>query len=124
MALAVAFFTIPPNPTPSNLRSPSRKDFCFDFLQLLKPTPPRRRRRIRRELTSAAAMFTDNVFVSDIIAEGLSGGIALSLLKLWEQTATRGVFDQVCCSFHLWFVSIGEFWFCGVCRYACDWVKI
>lgn len=39
-------------------------------------------------------MFTENVFVSDIIAGGLSGGIALSLLKLWEQTAKRGVFDQ------------------------------
>lgn len=106
MALAVAFFTLPPNPTPTNLhlRPPSRKDFCFDFLHPLKPT---RRRRFRRELTSAAAMFTDNVFVSDLIAEGLSGGVALSLLKLWEQTATRGVFDQVCCYFQLWFVSIG-----------------
>lgn len=40
-------------------------------------------------------MFTENVFVSDIIAGGLSGGVALSLLKLWEQTAKRGVFDQV-----------------------------
>lgn len=40
-------------------------------------------------------MFTENVIVSDIIAGGLSGGVALSLLKLWEQTAKRGVFDQV-----------------------------
>ncbi|KAI3470068.1 hypothetical protein Pfo_026731 [Paulownia fortunei] len=44
---------------------------------------------------SAAAMFSDNTVVSDIIATGLSGGIALSLLKTWEQTAKRGVFDQV-----------------------------
>ncbi|XP_057797887.1 probable phytol kinase 3, chloroplastic [Salvia miltiorrhiza] len=89
MAFAIAFFTIPPNSTP-NLRCPLRKD-CFNFIQLLKPKP---RRRVRRELTSAAAMFSDNVFVSDIIAEALSGGVALSLLKLWEQTAKRGVFDQ------------------------------
>lgn len=40
-------------------------------------------------------MFSDNVVVSDIIATGLSGGIALSLLKIWEQTANRGIFDQV-----------------------------
>ncbi|XP_047952623.1 farnesol kinase, chloroplastic-like isoform X1 [Salvia hispanica] len=89
MALAIAFFTIPPNSTP-NLRCPLKKD-AFNFIHLLKPTP---RRRIRRELKSVAAMFTDNVVVSDLIAGGLSGGIALSLLKLWEQTAKRGIFDQ------------------------------
>ncbi|XP_042014696.1 probable phytol kinase 3, chloroplastic isoform X2 [Salvia splendens] len=89
MAMAIAFFTIPPNSTP-NLRCPLKKD-AFNFIHLLKPTP---RRRIRRELKSVAAMFTDNVVVSDLIAGGLSGGIALSLLKLWEQTAKRRIFDQ------------------------------
>ncbi|KAL3616143.1 hypothetical protein CASFOL_040000 [Castilleja foliolosa] len=39
-------------------------------------------------------MFSDNTVVSDVIATGLSGGIALTLLKIWEQTAKRGVFDQ------------------------------
>ncbi|GFP98985.1 probable phytol kinase 3 chloroplastic [Phtheirospermum japonicum] len=39
-------------------------------------------------------MISDNTVVSDVIATGLSGGVALSLLKLWEQTAKRGVFDQ------------------------------
>lgn len=91
MALAISFFTIPPNPTPNSC-CPLKRD-CFNFLQLLKPKL--RSRRVRRELKSVAAMFTENVFVSDIIAGGLSGGIALSLLKLWEQTAKRGVFDQV-----------------------------
>lgn len=40
-------------------------------------------------------MFSNNVFISDVIAAGLSVGITVSLLKLLEQTATRGVFEQV-----------------------------
>lgn len=63
-----------------------RKEDCFSFIQLLSPTP--RRRRFR-------TMYSDSVLVSDLIAEGVSGGVALSLLKLWEHTARRGVFDQV-----------------------------
>ncbi|XP_057800582.1 probable phytol kinase 2, chloroplastic isoform X1 [Salvia miltiorrhiza] len=39
-------------------------------------------------------MFSNNVVISDIIAGGLSVGITVSLLKLLEQTATRGVFEQ------------------------------
>ncbi|KAH6766602.1 Phosphatidate cytidylyltransferase family protein [Perilla frutescens var. hirtella] len=89
MALTIALFSIPPNSTP-NPSCPLKKD-RVRFLQLLKTKP---RRGVRRELTLAATMFSDNVVVSDIIAGGLSGGIALSLLKLWEQTAKRGVFDQ------------------------------
>ncbi|KAH6813785.1 Phosphatidate cytidylyltransferase family protein [Perilla frutescens var. frutescens] len=89
MALTIALFSIPPNSTP-NPSCPLKTD-RVRFLQLLKTKP---RRRVRRELTLAATMFSDNVVVSDIIAGGLSGGIALSLLKLWEQTAKRGVFDH------------------------------
>ncbi|XP_047981943.1 probable phytol kinase 3, chloroplastic [Salvia hispanica] len=61
---------------------------CFSFIQLpvLSPTPPRR--------TRFRTMFSDSVLVSDLIAEGVSGGVALSLLKLWEHTARRRVFDQ------------------------------
>ncbi|KAL6509166.1 hypothetical protein OROGR_022476 [Orobanche gracilis] len=40
-------------------------------------------------------MFSDNTVISDVIATGLSGGIAWTLLKIWEQTAKRGVFDQM-----------------------------
>ncbi|XP_051121013.1 probable phytol kinase 3, chloroplastic [Andrographis paniculata] len=38
-------------------------------------------------------MFSENILVGDIIATGLSGGVVLSLLKIWEQTAKRGFFD-------------------------------
>ncbi|KAL6508180.1 hypothetical protein OROHE_021724 [Orobanche hederae] len=91
MALYLTFLSIPPpNPT-SNFCRPF-KTTGLQLLQLLKPKP---RRRIRRELKSAAAMFSDNTVISDAIATGLSGGIALTLLKIWEQTAKRGVFDQL-----------------------------
>ncbi|KAJ8550808.1 hypothetical protein K7X08_000178 [Anisodus acutangulus] len=41
-----------------------------------------------------AVMFSGNPVIGDLIATALSGGIALSLLRLWEETAKRGVFDQ------------------------------
>lgn len=92
MALKSSFFSISPN-SASNFRRPSLTKHSLEFLQLLKPKPPG---RIPRELKlSAAAMFSTNTVVSDLVATGLSGGIALSLLKIWEQTAKNGVFDQV-----------------------------
>ncbi|KAL6575345.1 hypothetical protein OROMI_012630 [Orobanche minor] len=45
-------------------------------------------------MTSATAMFSDNVVISDLIAWVLTLGITVSLLKLLERTATRGVFEQ------------------------------
>ncbi|XP_016551793.2 probable phytol kinase 3, chloroplastic isoform X4 [Capsicum annuum] len=39
-------------------------------------------------------MFSENLFIGDLVASGLSGGIALSMLRLWEETAKRGFFDQ------------------------------
>ncbi|KAK4359496.1 hypothetical protein RND71_021725 [Anisodus tanguticus] len=42
-----------------------------------------------------AVMFSGNRVIGDLIATALSGGIALSVLRLWEETAKRGVFDQV-----------------------------
>ncbi|KAL0450806.1 UNVERIFIED_CONTAM: putative phytol kinase, chloroplastic [Sesamum latifolium] len=90
MASTIAYFFVPPRST-SNFCCSFKAHF-FGFVQLPKAKP--RRRRIRRELKRAAAMFSGNTVVSDVIATGLSGGIALSLLKFWEQTAKRGVFDQ------------------------------
>lgn len=39
-------------------------------------------------------MLAKNPLVSDVIATALSGGVALSLLRLWEETAKRQIFDQ------------------------------
>ncbi|KAL2523212.1 putative phytol kinase 2 [Forsythia ovata] len=63
----------------------------FKFAQQLKGKP---RRRLRRKLTSSAVMFSENPVINDFIATAMSGGIALSLLRLWEETAKRGLFDQ------------------------------
>ncbi|KAL2455579.1 putative phytol kinase 2 [Abeliophyllum distichum] len=63
----------------------------FKFGQQLEGKP---RTRLRRQLTSSVAMFSENPVISDFIATALSGGIALSLLRLWEETAKRGLFDQ------------------------------
>lgn len=43
----------------------------------------------------AALMLPENPVASDILAAGLSGCIALSLLRLWGETANRRIFDQV-----------------------------
>ncbi|KAF5446678.1 hypothetical protein F2P56_032287 [Juglans regia] len=42
----------------------------------------------------AALMLPANPVASDIFAAGLSGCIALSLLRLWAETANRRIFDQ------------------------------
>ncbi|EEF45742.1 farnesol kinase, chloroplastic isoform X1 [Ricinus communis] len=49
-----------------------------------------------RYLRSAvrATMLHQNPIVSDLCATGLSGAIALSVLRLWKETAIRGIFDQ------------------------------
>ncbi|XP_051140823.1 probable phytol kinase 3, chloroplastic [Andrographis paniculata] len=83
-ASAAAYPVIPPTSNFSRLLSKPL------FFQAPKTTP---RSRIRREL-KATVMFSDNVVVSDLIATGLSGCVALSLLKIWEQTADRRIFDQ------------------------------
>jgi hypothetical protein len=43
----------------------------------------------------AATMVLENPVLSDICATGLSGCIALSILRFWGETAKRGLFDQV-----------------------------
>ncbi|XP_070006784.1 putative phytol kinase 3, chloroplastic isoform X2 [Nicotiana tabacum] len=50
-------------------------------------------RRLHSEVRPKA-MFLENPVMGDLIATALSGGIALSMLRLWEETAKRGVFDQ------------------------------
>ncbi|OIT27008.1 PREDICTED: probable phytol kinase 3, chloroplastic [Nicotiana attenuata] len=50
-------------------------------------------RRLHIEV-SPKAMFLENPVMGDLIATAVSGGIALSMLRLWEETAKRGVFDQ------------------------------
>ncbi|KAI4326651.1 hypothetical protein MLD38_031941 [Melastoma candidum] len=67
------------------------------FLLRTGNSPSSWREGLRRSLgqpVPAAAMFHDNPVVSDVIASGLSGAIALSLLRLFEETAKRGVFEQ------------------------------
>ncbi|XP_030463411.2 probable phytol kinase 3, chloroplastic [Syzygium oleosum] len=54
------------------------------------PPPPRR----NPAAPPAAAMLHGNPLVSDALAAALSGGIALSSLRLFEETAKRGLFDQ------------------------------
>lgn len=53
------------------------------------------RRRNLASVPSAASMLSGNPVLSDIIAAGISGAIALSLLRFWGETAKRGIFDQV-----------------------------
>ncbi|GMP49051.1 hypothetical protein CsSME_00016173 [Camellia sinensis var. sinensis] len=61
-------------------------------LRFRNPKP----QRVRRNLTSTpvASMFSENPVVGDIFAAVFSGGVALSLLRLWGETAKRGLFDQ------------------------------
>ncbi|CAJ2640337.1 unnamed protein product [Trifolium pratense] len=47
----------------------------------------------RRKLPSATMLHHDP-FVSDLFATAISGVVAFSCLRLWEETAKRGLFDQ------------------------------
>ncbi|MBA0817289.1 hypothetical protein Gohar_001868 [Gossypium harknessii] len=48
------------------------------------PTPP-----------AAAMLFPQNPVFSDTCAAVISGAIALSVLRLWQETAKRGLFNQI-----------------------------
>ncbi|XVF68473.1 hypothetical protein PTKIN_Ptkin11bG0005600 [Pterospermum kingtungense] len=51
--------------------------------------------RRRNPSTPAAAMtFPQNPVISDICATVFSGGVALSVLRVWQETAKRQLFDQ------------------------------
>lgn len=69
----------------------SKKGVNFGFPKL------KTRRRLQRGPRIKVVdftMFSENPVMGDLIASALSGGIALSMLRLWEETAKRGVFDQ------------------------------
>lgn len=72
---------------------PSTLSFQFQPLKL-----GRSQSRSRRDMaspTSALLVFSQNPVVGDVVATALTGAIALSSLRVWEETARRGLFDQV-----------------------------
>ncbi|KAK3020091.1 hypothetical protein RJ639_003715 [Escallonia herrerae] len=75
------------NPTPTTFLG------CFGlgvgFRQL---NPPRTRKKVKS--AAAVSMFAENPVAGDILATSLSGVIALSILRFWEETAKRGLVDQ------------------------------
>ncbi|XP_024033090.1 probable phytol kinase 3, chloroplastic [Morus notabilis] len=80
--------------TPTSLLSHARTNFVTHSpsTSTTSPLGPHRRR-----LTSAppsAAMFSQNAVVSDIFAAAFTACVALSLLRVWGETAKRGLFDQ------------------------------
>ncbi|CAK9171683.1 unnamed protein product [Ilex paraguariensis] len=78
--------------TPSSLDVGVRSRFDFGVrFRRLKSGGLRRKPTSR---STAAVMLTENPVFRDIWATAFSGGIALSLLRLWEETAKRGLFDQ------------------------------
>ncbi|CAK9184288.1 unnamed protein product [Ilex paraguariensis] len=79
--------------TPSSLDVGVRSRFDFGVrFRRLKSGGLRRKPTSR---STAAVMLTENPVFRDIWATAFSGGIALSFLRLWEETAKRGLFDQV-----------------------------
>ncbi|KAK7305438.1 hypothetical protein VNO77_43344 [Canavalia gladiata] len=68
-------FVSKPKPKPTSLFFTSSSPFLFS-------TPPR------------STMLHHAPLVSDIYATALSGAVALSFLRLWQETAKRGLFDQ------------------------------
>ncbi|XP_049407810.1 probable phytol kinase 3, chloroplastic [Solanum stenotomum] len=66
----------------------TKKGFNLGFQKL------KTRRLHRTKVAVHFAMFSENPLIGDLIATAFSGGIALSMLRLWEETAKRGIFDQ------------------------------
>ncbi|KVH94098.1 Phosphatidate cytidylyltransferase [Cynara cardunculus var. scolymus] len=52
------------------------------------------RRRIRSAMAAGPMFFPENPLVGDICATAFSGCFALSILRIYEETARRGIFDQ------------------------------
>ncbi|KAJ7964230.1 Phytol kinase [Quillaja saponaria] len=76
---------------PGIVKSISSSGFCTRFRAPKSPN-----RISRRNLSSfrPASMLHENPALSDIFATAFSGAIAFSLLRIWEETAKRGLFDQ------------------------------
>ncbi|KAK4275131.1 hypothetical protein QN277_018265 [Acacia crassicarpa] len=71
---------------------PNCSSHSFPFSITLPEAP---RRLSRRILTPPSAiMLHANPVVSDVYATGISVGVAFSFLRLWQETAKRGIFDQ------------------------------
>ncbi|KAK9053675.1 hypothetical protein SSX86_024749 [Deinandra increscens subsp. villosa] len=56
--------------------------------------PHVRRRRIRSVVAAGPMFFPENLIVGDTFAMVFSGCFALSILRIYEETARRGIFDQ------------------------------
>ncbi|KAJ6777419.1 PHYTOL KINASE 1 CHLOROPLASTIC, partial [Salix koriyanagi] len=78
---------LPLSPLPLSL-------FDLTFITDLDGERTRRRSKVDPTARAAVAMLHQDPVVSDLIAAGLSGTIALSILRLFEETAKRRVFDQ------------------------------
>lgn len=83
---------------------PSTLSFQFRPLKLGRSQSRSRSRRDMASPTSAFLVFSQNPVVGDVVATALTGAIALSSLRVWEETARRGLFDQVIlkCLFVCW----------------------
>ncbi|CAN1856155.1 Probable phytol kinase 3, chloroplastic [Linum perenne] len=66
-------------------------------------------KRAPKSVVVATAMILhQDPLLSDTLATGLSGAVALSVLRLWEETAKRGIFDQL-----YWQLLYLLSWSCG-----------
>ena len=80
---------LPPPFSPYSLSLTTTNRFTFRLtdspkLRRRNPSPP-----------AAAMIFPQNPVISDICATVFSGCVALSVLRVWEETAKRRLFDQV-----------------------------
>lgn len=62
---------------------------CLRFRSALLRTPP-------GAIRSLASMSPESPLVHDVCASVVTAGVALGLLRFWEELAKRGVFEQVC----------------------------
>nr|AFK48670.1 unknown [Lotus japonicus] len=76
---------------PSSSSSSSSSSSLLFFSATTTP-PPLRSLSLRN--FASATMLHHDPFVGNIYATAISGVVALSFLRLWEETATRGLFDQ------------------------------
>lgn len=102
-------FTCSPSPFSIPVFQPGVSTFNFN-----KPTKKKK---------VGAIMFagSNNTIAADLCATAISGAIAVSVLRLWEETAKRGLFEQVFYLFvnlkilsFLMFFSLECYWNCTV----------
>ncbi|KAK6927121.1 hypothetical protein RJ641_008840 [Dillenia turbinata] len=76
-----------------NLRFPIRKSTFTSFNPVHSGDFTAFRIRETRNFQTGS-MFSDTPVVNDIMATGFTGIVALAFLRLWEETAKHGIFDQ------------------------------